>query len=74
MTDPRIILFTNHCPMCLMLKKALDESGIAYTVCEDLTEIMDKGFSHVPILKAGGQYMKAKEAMAWVQGLSASHI
>lgn len=52
--------------MCVMLRKKLDDAGIPYQVSEDLTEIIDAGFSHVPILKVNGVYMKSKEAIAWV--------
>ena len=62
-----IVLFTTHCPICNMLKEALDAKNITYELREDVTEVLEHGYTHAPVLKVSGKYYSAKEALALVK-------
>lgn len=61
-----VILYTTHCPQCRMLEKRLEDSGIQYTEKTDIQEMIDKGFTNVPVLVVDGKAMQVREAVAWV--------
>lgn len=61
-----VILYTTHCPQCRMLEKRLEDSGIQYTEKTDVQEMIDKGFTNVPVLVVDGKAMQVREAVAWV--------
>jgi hypothetical protein len=49
-----------------MLEKRLEDSGIQYTEKTDVQEMIDKGFTNVPVLVVDGKAMQVREAVAWV--------
>ena len=61
-----VILYTTHCSQCRMLEKRLEDSGIQYTEKTDIQEMIDKGFTNVPVLVVDGKAMQVREAVAWV--------
>lgn len=61
-----IILFTNNCPRCTVLKKKLEQAKILYEPNYDLTEIEKKGIEQLPVLKVNNSYLDFKEAVKWV--------
>lgn len=62
----KIILFSTGCPKCNVLKQKLKASNIEYKEESDMTEIIDKGYMTVPILKVNDSYMEFKEANDWI--------
>ena len=61
-----IIMYSTHCPKCLILEKKLNEAGIDYNVCEDEALMEEKGFDFMPVLEVDGQIMNYGEAVKWV--------
>ena len=61
-----IILFSNGCPRCKILKEKLEASNISFIIEQDLDEIMDEGFQTVPVLKYNGKYYDFNEAVKLV--------
>lgn len=61
-----IIMYSTHCPKCLILEKKLNEAGIDYNVCEDEALMKEKGFDFMPVLEVDGQIMNYGEAVKWV--------
>jgi glutaredoxin len=61
-----IVLFTNGCPRCKVIKAKLDQRNIKYSTSDDLDEILSKGFSTVPILKVNEDYLEFWNAVQWL--------
>lgn len=69
-----ILVFSNGCPRCKILKQKLDAANIPYILQDDLDEIMDAGFQTVPILKYKGEYYQFSEAVEFVQKIQNGEI
>lgn len=63
-----ITLFSTGCPKCRILKQKLDAAHIDYVVAQDLSELYEKGFMTVPILKIDNKYLEFSDAIKWVNG------
>jgi glutaredoxin len=58
----KIILYSNNCPKCKILKSKLDEKKIEYEIFNDINIMIKKGFRSLPILEVNGEnldYLKA---------------
>ena len=62
----KIILYSNNCPRCKILKKKLDDNKINYEIIDDVDTMIDKGLSTVPALDINGRMLDFKEAVEWV--------
>lgn len=63
-----ITLYSSGCYNCKRLIERLNNTGIKYTISQDLTLIRQMGFDTVPILRVGDNYMTYKEAINWLKG------
>ena len=63
----KIILYSNHCPKCKILKMKLDEKKVVYEECNDMDIMMEKNFMSVPVLEVDGEIMNFNEAIKWVK-------
>ena len=61
-----VILYTTHCPKCMVLETKLKEKNINYYICEDLNIMEQKGFISAPMLEANGKIMTFGEAIQWL--------
>ena len=61
-----IILYSTHCPKCIVLEKKLDEKNIQYNLVEDENTMIDKGFMSAPMLEVDGKIMNFVQANDWV--------
>lgn len=61
-----IILYTTHCPKCLVLEKKLASKNIEFEEITDNELMLKKGFTMVPVLEADGKIMDFKEANTWI--------
>lgn len=59
------IFTTEICPKCKILKKKLEDKGVEYKI-GDNQEIIDAGFTGVPILKVDGEYLNFRKGVEWV--------
>lgn len=64
-----IILYTTHCPMCLMLERKLKEKNINYIEVSNINEIKEAGIKNVPVLKVDNEMMDSYNAMQWVKNI-----
>lgn len=64
-----IILYTNHCPRCLILASKLKEKSIPYTEFTDVQKMLELGFDTVPVLQVGQQRYNFKDAIKIVGGM-----
>lgn len=61
-----VILYTTHCPKCIILGKKLDAAGVNYTTNEDPEEMLRLGFMSAPVLRVDDEFYLFKEACLWV--------
>jgi glutaredoxin len=60
------IYTTSTCPKCKILKKKLDDKGIAYEEFNDEDEMQRMGILSVPIMSVDGRLMEFPEAIKYV--------
>lgn len=61
-----IILFSNNCPRCKILKQKLDDKQIKYTISEDFDELIENNLQTAPILKIDDKYYQFGEAVKFI--------
>ena len=57
---------TSTCPKCKILKKKLEDKGIAYEEFTDEDEMQRMGILSVPIMSVDGRLMDFPEAIKYV--------
>ena len=62
-----IILFSNGCPKCAVLKKKLLEQNIEFVENNNVEEMIKLNFENMPILEVNGVRMEFKEAVEWIK-------
>jgi len=62
-----IILYSNNCPKCKILKQKLDQKQVVYEKCNDMDIMMEKSFLSMPILQVDGKIMNFNEAIKYVK-------
>ena len=62
----KVILYSNNCPRCKILKKKLDDNKINYEIIDNVDTMIDKGLSTVPVLEINGRMLDFKDAVEWV--------
>ncbi len=63
----KVILYSTHCPKCIILQKKLDMAKVNYDTVEDVDEIVKTGMLSVPLLKVDdGDIMDFPTAVKWV--------
>ncbi len=63
----KIILYSNDCPKCKILKERLDSKGVDYEICNDIDLMIEKGFRSMPILEVNEKIMNYLEAINWTK-------
>lgn len=65
-----VILYSTHCPMCMMVEQRLKAKNIPYQEVTDENEIIKLGFQHVPLLKIGDNiYSNTKDILSAINSL-----
>ena len=64
--DSKVVLYSTHCPRCMVLSKKLQQSGIQYEEVNDVEAMRAKGFTDAPKLEVNGAIMDFKEAVQWI--------
>lgn len=64
----KVILYTNNCPKCKILKIKLDEKNISYEIFDDMDEMLKRGFRSMPMLDVDGKVMTFLDAVEWTKG------
>ena len=65
-----IVLYTNNCSKCEVLKRRLDTAELKYELFCDIDQMIALGMTSAPMLKVDGELMNYKDAMQWVHALS----
>ena len=61
-----VILFSNGCPRCKVLKQKLDDKQIKYTINADCDELLKNGLQTAPVLKVDDNYYQFGEAVKFI--------
>jgi len=61
-----ILLYSNNCPKCKILKQKLNQKQIIYEECNDMNIMIEKKFLSIPMLQVDGEIMDFNEAIKWV--------
>ena len=61
-----IILYSTGCPKCRILETKLQSKGIYYTKNTSVDEMTKLGFTNVPMLKVGNDYLDFGDAVRWI--------
>lgn len=62
----KVILYTTHCPRCIVLTKKLQAAGIKYEEITDVQTMLDAGLEMAPGLNVNGVVYDFKEAVEWI--------
>ena len=52
-----IVLYSNHCPKCEIVKSKLDSKNIEYKLVDDIQWLTDNNFDQMPVLEVNGTRM-----------------
>lgn len=53
-----IILYSTGCPACMAVENMLKNKSIPYTKTDDVEELIERGFTRVPVLQIGEEYVE----------------
>lgn len=67
MINIHIILYSNNCPQCKILKSKLDDNKIEYELCSDTDLMLSKGFKSVPMLEVDNIVMTFSQSLNWLK-------
>lgn len=62
-----MILYSNNCPKCKILKEKLDNLNIEYDVCDNLDLMIEKGFMSIPMLEIDNKTYTYLEAINYLK-------
>jgi glutaredoxin len=63
----KIILYSNNCPKCKILKLKLDEKKIEYSICSDIESMSLEGIRSVPVLKVDDKILNFYDAIKYAK-------
>lgn len=61
-----VILYSNGCPRCRVLKQKLDAKSITYAEENSVDKMLAMGISQVPVLSVDGELLAFGQANEWV--------
>lgn len=64
-----VVLYSTHCPRCIVLEKKLNSKNVAYTEVNDIEAMEKKGIMSVPVLEVDGSLMNFVEANNWINNI-----
>ena len=62
----KIILHSNKCPKCNMLKEKLDDKKIKYQENNDIQSMLDLGLVSTPFLEIDDELLDFSKAIKWI--------
>ena len=61
-----VILYTTHCPKCKVVEMKLKQKNIAFSECENVDEMLEKGLRSAPGLNVDGLILDFAQSVAWI--------
>lgn len=65
-----VIVYTTHCPQCEVLEKKLKAKNIAFTENTNKDEMLQLGFTSVPMVKVEDKILAYAEAIKWINSFT----
>lgn len=62
----KLVLYTTHCPKCVVLQKKLQTKGLHFDVVEDVQVMKNKGFMSMPVLQVDGNGLDFYNAVKFI--------
>ena len=62
----KVVLYTTHCPKCMVLEKKLASKNISYEEVTDVDLMISKGLDAMPVLEVDDTVMDFKTANTWI--------
>jgi len=62
----QIVVYSNDCPRCRVLKKKLLDKELPFMEVSDEEEMMSLGIQTVPVMSVDGRLLEFKEANEWI--------
>ena len=62
----KVILYSTHCPRCIVIETKLKQKNINYEEINDIKVMESKGFDMAPQLEVDGVVMNFKDAVKWI--------
>lgn len=66
--EENVILYSNHCVKCNILKELLDKNKVKYSIEDNIEKLKNLGFTHMPMLGVDGKYLNYKDAYNYLSG------
>lgn len=60
-----VILYSNNCPRCRVLKQKLDAKTVNYTEENSVEKMFAMGIEQTPVLSVNGNLLSYNEAIEW---------
>lgn len=64
-----VVLYSTHCPKCIVLEKKLKQKAITFKEINDVSIMEKKGFMSAPMLEVNGKVLDFVNANKWINGL-----
>lgn len=65
----KVVLYSNDCPRCRVLKQKLDSKGVVYAEENSVELMLSLGITQVPVLVVDGKFLPFAAANDWVNSL-----
>lgn len=62
-----VILYSNGCLNCEILKAELKRANIEYKECNDVDTMIKMGLNEMPMLESNGKLLSLSEAITWIK-------
>ena len=62
----QIILYSNGCPKCRVIKSKLESKNIKFVETDDTQKLLSFGYKSYPVLKVNDKMMDFVSANAWI--------
>lgn len=62
----KLVMYTTHCPKCMILEKKLKAKGLVYDTCEDVGIMTDMGIQFTPMLAVDDKLLSFNEAVQYI--------
>ena len=69
-----IVLYSNDCPRCKILKAKLDQKGVEYQIVNDVALMISMGMSMMPVLEVEGVRYEYGEAVKIINSIEGSKV
>lgn len=65
-----VILFSNDCPRCKILKEKMINKNIEFEVSDNFDELIEHGLQTTPVLKVNNEYYQFGDAVKLIGELA----